>query len=103
MKVAVGTVRVRDHGPGIGEADLPHVFDRFYRAIETRGAPGSGLGLSIVAQVAAAHGGTATADNAPDGGAIVTLALPVAPDRSATEPPSSSPSESGADAAASGD
>lgn len=79
------------------------MFDRFYRAVEARGAPGSGLGLSIVAQVAAAHGGTATADNAPDGGTIVTLALPAAPDLPSKEPASPPPSGPGADAAASGD
>ncbi len=48
---------VRDHGPGIAEADLPHVFDRFYRGAEARGRPGSGLGLAIVRQVADQQGG----------------------------------------------
>lgn len=85
VTVADGSVTVRDHGAGIPEADLPHVFDRFYRAVGARAAPGSGLGLSIVAQVAAAHGGTVTADNAPDGGAVVRLTLPTTP------PPSSRP------------
>lgn len=75
--VSDGVVTVRDHGPGIPEADLPHVFDRFHRAVEARSAPGSGLGLSIVQQVAVAHGGTVTADNAPDGGAVLRFALPV--------------------------
>ena len=56
---------VRDHGPGFDEADLPHVFDRFYRADSARGMPGSGLGLAIVRQAAEAHGGFATAANAP--------------------------------------
>lgn len=76
VAVAEGTVTVRDHGPGIASDDLPHVFDRFYRALGARGAPGSGLGLSIVEQVATAHGGSADAANAPDGGAVVTLRLP---------------------------
>lgn len=71
-----GVVRVRDHGPGIDERDVEHVFDRFYRSPTARSRPGSGLGLSIVAQVAAAHGGTATAGNAPGGGAVLTLSLP---------------------------
>ena len=75
-----GAVTVRDHGPGIDAGDLPHVFDRFYRAPAARALPGSGLGLAIVAQVAEAEGGTATASNAADGGAVVQLALPpVAP------------------------
>jgi two-component system, OmpR family, sensor histidine kinase MprB len=69
------TVTVRDHGPGIASADLPHVFDRFYRAAAARHLPGSGLGLAIVKQVATSHGGTATAENAPDGGAVFRLRL----------------------------
>lgn len=76
IEVADGTVRVRDRGPGIDPEDLPHVFDRFYRSTEARSMPGSGLGLSIVAQVAATHGGSVTAENHPDGGALLTLSLP---------------------------
>jgi len=71
-------VRVRDHGPGIDEQDLPHVFDRFYRGANSRGEQGSGLGLAIVRQVALQHGGAASAANAPDGGAVFTMRLPVA-------------------------
>ncbi len=56
---------VRDHGPGIAEADLPHIFDRFYRSPAARGLPGSGLGLAIVAQVVKAEGGTIVAENDP--------------------------------------
>ena len=48
---------MRDHGPGIADADLPHVFDRFYRSPDARGTPGSGLGLAIVRQAAESHGG----------------------------------------------
>jgi two-component system, OmpR family, sensor histidine kinase MprB len=66
---------VRDHGPGFPEEDLPHVFDRFYRSSAARSTPGSGLGLAIVRQVATSHGGRVTAENAPDGGAIVRLEL----------------------------
>jgi two-component system sensor histidine kinase MprB len=70
-------VRVRDHGPGVAEDDLPYVFDRFYRGASARGRQGSGLGLAIVRQVAEQHGGTVTAENAPDGGAVFTIRLPV--------------------------
>jgi two-component system, OmpR family, sensor histidine kinase MprB len=71
-----GTVVVRDHGPGIAVADLPHIFDRFYRSPEARGLPGSGLGLAIVAQVVKAEGGTIVAENDPRGGARMTMRLP---------------------------
>ena len=79
VEVAVngGEVSVRDHGPGIAQEDLPHVFDRFYRAPAARGLPGSGLGLAIVKHVADAHGGSVLAGNADDGGACLRLALPL--------------------------
>jgi two-component system, OmpR family, sensor histidine kinase MprB len=77
VTVRNGELTVRDHGPGIDEADLPFVFDRFYRAPSARGLPGSGLGLAIVRQVAEAHGGTVAADRADGGGTIVRLCLPV--------------------------
>ena len=70
-------VRVRDHGLGIDEPDLPFVFDRFYRGAGSRGRQGSGLGLAIVRQVATQHHGTVSAANAPDGGAVFTIRLPV--------------------------
>jgi two-component system sensor histidine kinase MprB len=54
------------------------VFDRFYRSPIARSVPGSGLGLSIVRKVVSEHGGTVRARNAPDGGAVLTLALPQA-------------------------
>jgi two-component system sensor histidine kinase MprB len=69
-------VRVRDHGDGVDPADLPHVFDRFYRGVNSRGLQGSGLGLAIVRQVAEQHGGSVTASNALDGGAVFELRLP---------------------------
>ncbi len=69
------TITVRDHGPGIAPDDLPRVFDRFYRSVTARTLPGSGLGLSIVQQVAFAHGGRAFASNHPDGGAVVGIML----------------------------
>jgi two-component system sensor histidine kinase MprB len=80
VEAAAGQVlaRVRDHGAGVAEADLPHVFDRFYRGAGARGRQGTGLGLSIVRQVVEQHGGSVTAANAPDGGAIFTVGLPLA-------------------------
>jgi two-component system, OmpR family, sensor histidine kinase MprB len=71
-----GGVRVRDHGAGVAEEDIPHLFDRFYRGVSARGRPGSGLGLAIVRQVAEQHHGTVRAANAPGGGAEFTLSLP---------------------------
>ncbi|MGI8413661.1 MAG: sensor histidine kinase [Solirubrobacteraceae bacterium] len=71
-------VRVRDHGAGVASADLPYVFDRFFRGAGSRGRQGSGLGLAIVRQVAEQHGGSVSASNAPDGGAIFSLHLPAA-------------------------
>jgi two-component system sensor histidine kinase MprB len=72
-----GEVIVRDHGPGIAEEDMPHVFDRFYRAASARGLPGSGLGLAIVEQVARAHGGAASVEGSAGAGACLRLRLPV--------------------------
>jgi two-component system, OmpR family, sensor histidine kinase MprB len=70
-----GLVEVRDRGPGIAAEDLPLVFNRFYRSAKARGMPGAGLGLAIVKQIADAHGGSVTIDQAPDGGAILRLQL----------------------------
>jgi two-component system sensor histidine kinase MprB len=70
-----GLLSVRDHGPGFEQADLPHVFERFYRADRARKLPGSGLGLAIVRQAAEAHGGYVEAENAPDGGARVQISF----------------------------
>jgi two-component system, OmpR family, sensor histidine kinase MprB len=88
VEVAVGPsgVRIRDHGPGVDEADLPHVFDRFFRGANSRGIQGSGLGLAIVRQVAVQHGGSVSAANAPDGGAIFTMRLPATPAENGARP-----------------
>jgi two-component system, OmpR family, sensor histidine kinase MprB len=75
VTVKYGEVVVRDHGPGIDEADLPYVFDRFYRASSARGMPGSGLGLAIVRQVAESHGGEVRAEPAEGGGTRMSLRL----------------------------
>jgi two-component system, OmpR family, sensor histidine kinase MprB len=73
VRLADGSLTVRDHGPGIAQDDLPHVFDRFYRAPAARALPGSGLGLAIVKQTADDHGGAVTVVNADGGGALLTL------------------------------
>ncbi len=70
-----GVLSVRDHGPGFDEQDVPHVFDRFYRADGARGLPGSGLGLAIVRQAAEACGGYAEAGNAEGGGALLRVSF----------------------------
>jgi two-component system sensor histidine kinase MprB len=74
-----GTLSVADEGPGIAPEDLPHVFERFYRSAESRGMPGSGLGLSIVRSIAERHGGVVEAGNRPGGGAVFWLSLPGQP------------------------
>jgi two-component system sensor histidine kinase MprB len=70
-----GELTIRDHGPGIPEADRPHVFDRFYRGATARGRAGSGLGLAIVRQVVETHGGTIAVEEAAGGGALFRLRL----------------------------
>jgi two-component system sensor histidine kinase MprB len=83
VRVRDGVLQVRDHGPGIPEEDLSRVFDRFYRSPVARARPGSGLGLAIVRHFGETHGGTVHAANAPGGGALLTLQLPVVPMTSA--------------------
>jgi two-component system sensor histidine kinase MprB len=72
-----GAVTVRDRGPGIDDSDLPHVFDRFYRAPSARGTPGSGLGLAIVKQVADTYGGDVSVESSAGSGTTARLRLPV--------------------------
>ncbi|WP_395572197.1 ATP-binding protein [Streptomyces sp. BK79] len=85
-------IRVRDHGPGIPEDVLPHVFDRFYKASASRPrSEGSGLGLSIALENAHIHGGGITAENSPEGGAVFTLRLPQDP----SEPPEEDADDAG--------
>ena len=76
VRVAAGVLTVDDQGPGIEPEDLPHVFERFYRAQESRGMPGSGLGLSIVHQVVERHSGTVTVERRTEGGTRFTVVLP---------------------------
>ena len=67
---------VTDTGPGIPAADLPHIFERFWRGTAAAGRAGSGIGLAVVAELTAAHGGTITATSPPGGGTAFTLTLP---------------------------
>lgn len=76
VRLSDGVLTVTDEGPGIAETDLPFVFDRFYRAEQSRTMPGTGLGLAIVREAAERHGGTVTADRSPHGGALLRLRLP---------------------------
>ena len=71
-------VTVSDDGPGIAAEHQPHIFDRFYRAEESRARStgGHGLGLAIAAEIARAHGGSLTVESAPDHGASFTASLP---------------------------
>jgi signal transduction histidine kinase len=72
-------LRVQDNGPGIPPEDLPHIFDRFYRGDKARAADGaSGLGLAIARSLIEAHDGRIDAENAPGGGALFTIVLPLA-------------------------
>ena len=71
-----GSLTVFDHGPGIPEADLTKVFDRFHRAETARALPGSGLGLAIVRDVVERMDGTVHADNRPGGGLSIGFDVP---------------------------
>jgi two-component system sensor histidine kinase MprB len=75
LTVRGGEVAVRDHGPGVPEADRPFIFERFYRSDRARGQPGSGLGLAIVRQIAESHGGNVDVEDAEGGGARFRLVL----------------------------
>jgi two-component system sensor histidine kinase MprB len=83
VQLSGGVLTVRDHGPGIPEDELPHVFDRFWRSPSARALPGSGLGLSIVARTVQQAGGAVTLARAEGGGTVATVRLPGAP----TPPP----------------
>jgi two-component system sensor histidine kinase KdpD len=71
------TIQVRDRGPGIAPADMPRLFERFYRgtAARTR-TSGSGMGLWIARELLAVEGGRVWAENSPDGGALFTIVIP---------------------------
>ena len=71
-------IRVIDHGTGIPEADLPHIFERFYRAdtSRTRETGGSGLGLAIVAAIVGSHSGSVRVGDTDGGGATLVVSIP---------------------------
>jgi two-component system sensor histidine kinase MprB len=79
VTLSSGVLFVADQGEGISDEDLPQVFDRFYRSTESRTLPGSGLGLSIVRQVAERHGGSVRAGRSGNGGAAFWLEVPGSP------------------------
>jgi two-component system sensor histidine kinase MprB len=76
VRVHGTTIEVADRGPGVSAEDHDHVFDRFYRATSSRSLPGSGLGLSIVAQIATLHDGSVSLDPREGGGTVARLVLP---------------------------
>lgn len=84
VRLVDGELSVADQGPGIAEADLPFVFERFYRSAEARTMPGSGLGLAIVKQAVERHGGEIHATRSSSGGALFVLRLPGSSEPSAT-------------------
>jgi two-component system, OmpR family, sensor histidine kinase MprB len=79
IEVRDGTVDVLDRGPGVSADDAAHIFDRFFRPVASRSLPGSGLGLSIVKDVAESAGGTVHAHDRPGGGMIIGMAFPQKP------------------------
>ena len=80
IAAGVLTISFTDNGPGISDADLPYVFDRFYRADKARNQEkgGHGLGLSIAKMIVEAHGGDISAEHAPQGGACIRIRIPLA-------------------------
>jgi len=76
--IAGGTVDVLDRGPGVGPQEAEHIFDRFYRPVSSRSLPGSGLGLSIVKDVAESVGGQVHVLARQGGGAVIGMTLPTA-------------------------
>jgi two-component system, OmpR family, sensor histidine kinase BaeS len=71
-----GVLKVCDEGPGIPAGELPQVFDRFWRGSQAEGVGGSGIGLAVVREIVAAHGGRVHAENRASGGLCVTVHLP---------------------------
>ena len=74
-------VEIADNGPGIAEADLPHVFEELYRGNGARGIEGSGLGLALVKKIVERHGGSVAVRSRPGQGTVFTVRLPAGPAR----------------------
>jgi two-component system, OmpR family, sensor histidine kinase BaeS len=85
VRGSLAEVRVRDTGEGIAAEDLPHIFERFYRADSVRspGAAGAGLGLSISRRIIEDHGGEMFAESRPGSGTSVGFRLPLSGGHSA--------------------
>jgi two-component system sensor histidine kinase CpxA len=80
IKGRQAVLTIRDHGPGVPAAELERIFEPFYRVPESadRGSTGGGLGLTIAARVINLHGGVVRASNAPNGGLVMEITLPLA-------------------------
>ncbi|MCW8140018.1 MAG: HAMP domain-containing histidine kinase, partial [Planctomycetota bacterium] len=93
-------VAVEDKGLGIDEEDVPHIFDRFYRAgdVLTRGVSGTGLGLALVDQIVQAHEGKVRVESEKGVGSIFTVLLPIVPDYRDQWPPPPLPGQESSDA-----
>jgi signal transduction histidine kinase len=92
-RLDTAVLTVRDHGPGVPEAELKHIFEPFYRVSEARerASGGAGLGLSIADRTVKLHGGIISAENLADG-LMVTIELPLAPSvKQSTEAPKEQP------------
>jgi two-component system OmpR family sensor kinase len=85
VEAQMGVLRVTDHGPGLSDEQLAHVFDRFYRNDSARGRGGTGLGLAIVRAIAEALGGTASVESSVGTGSSFTVRVPRWPSRSSGE------------------
>jgi two-component system, OmpR family, sensor kinase len=83
----VAELTVRDDGVGIAPDELPHVFERFYRAPGARGRAGAGMGLAIADSIVRAHGGTIAVESEPGRGSTFTVRLPAPASTSALSPP----------------
>ncbi|CAO3439230.1 hypothetical protein [Azospirillum doebereinerae] len=70
-------VAVADQGNGVPDDERDRIFEKYYRAADTGGMPGAGLGLYLTRRIVTAHGGTVGVRNRPEGGALFTIRLPL--------------------------